>query len=126
MISKKDRSEKRYGDTWNTRKDSLNGMTYDEYLKTDHWFSIKRKARKRKYYQKCELCPETKIELHHKTYKFINTPQELQSIIPLCRYHHQEIHDYAKKYNLSVRIATNSVVKYSKRVYGVNRVVKQP
>ena len=104
-----------YQDTWNTRIKNLNGLTYQEYLESDHWERVKYKASLRSNYQKCEFCPETKVELHHKSYKWINTKFELSAIIALCRKHHQKIHDYAKDNNVSIRISTKKFMKDNKR-----------
>ena len=100
------RADYTYEDTWNRRIASLDGMTYEDYLKSDHWKRVKYKASKRPNYQMCEFCDSTKVELHHKTYKWINTKFELSAIIAVCREHHQEIHYLAKENKISVRKAT--------------------
>jgi hypothetical protein len=102
-------------DTWKTRDEMLGGMTYPEYLQSDHWRRLKYKARQRPNYQKCEFCPSILIELHHTSYKWLLTEHDLSTIIPLCREHHQEVHDFANATDLSVRLATIKVrKKYSK------------
>lgn len=98
--------DKTYKDTWNVRGAKLSCSNYQEYLQSDHWIRVKLKASKRPNYQKCEFCDDTKIELHHKTYKWINTKYELSAIIALCRTHHQEVHDLARIKSISVRRAT--------------------
>ena len=45
------------------------------------------------------------------SYKWIRTNRELSVIIPLCRQHHLETHKYAKKMNISIRLATNQLRK---------------
>jgi hypothetical protein len=96
-----------YADTWNRRTTNLGGMSYAEYLKSDHWRSLKVKASRRPNYLKCEFCSSTDTELHHTSYKWIMTEQELRVIMSLCRAHHQEVHDAAKSCDISVRVATN-------------------
>ena len=96
-------------DTYNTRLENLKGLTYNEYLKSEHWQNVKKKARRRKTYQKCQFCNCTKVDLHHTNYKWILTKDELRSIIALCREHHQEVHDLSKEKKISVRIATNEL-----------------
>jgi|18_taG_2_1085343.scaffolds.fasta_scaffold02211_6 hypothetical protein len=105
-----------YQDTWNTRDKRLIilGTTYEYYLKSNHWKQLKKKALKRPNYKKCECCKSTNIELHHSTYKFIGTIYEMTSIISLCRDHHQQVHDLAKKENVSIRLATTYVLRKSK------------
>ena len=103
-----------YSDTYKLRSEKLNGMTYEEYLKSDHWQRVRLKAKRRKNYQKCEFCDCKNVELHHKNYKWILTDFELRSIIALCRTHHQEVHDLSKKEKCSVRVATNMLSKVYK------------
>lgn len=102
-----------FEDTWNRRSNNLNNMTYEEYLKSEHWQKVKRKAKRRLNYQKCEFCESKNVELHHITYKWILTPFELRGIISLCRKHHQDVHDLAKEKNISVRLATTEL----RRIY---------
>lgn len=103
---KKKKGERTFSDTWITRASKLK-TSYKDYLKSDHWKALKKKAKRRKRYKKCLFCGNTKVELHHTTYKWIYTKKELLGIIPLCRKHHQAVHDYASKHQLSIRIATN-------------------
>lgn len=99
--------DKTHADTWKTRSMFLE-VDYRSFLQSDHWRKIKEKTKKRMhYYGKCKICGSTNnIELHHESYNFVNTDQELRNIVPLCRTHHQEVHDYAKHNNISVKRAT--------------------
>ncbi len=110
-----------YADTWNRRNSNIGSrggsMTYEQYLASEHWKKIKAKARKRPNYQKCEFCNNTKVELHHTNYKWILTNDELRAIISLCRFHHQEVHNFAKSKQVSVRIATNTLRNQYKEDY---------
>lgn len=115
--------DKTYDDTRSTREVKLSGMTYEEYLKSDHWAKVKAKASKRPNYQKCEFCDSTEVELHHTSYKWILTKDELNTIISLCRNHHQEVHDLARSDGLSVRVATIRLRRiYKPDFYKPNRV----
>ncbi len=112
-----------YADTWLRRDINLGQITYEEYLKSDNWNSVKAKANKRLNYKKCEFCDSQEVELHHTSYKWIMTREELRVIISLCREHHQEIHDLAKAENISVRLATNQLrIKYKPNYLEPNRV----
>ena len=104
-------------DTYKIRLENLNGLTYNEYLKSEHWKKVKEKAKSRLNYQSCEFCNSKKVELHHTSYKWINTNRELSCIIALCRKHHQEVHDFSFKEKISVRIATNRLRKIYKPKY---------
>jgi hypothetical protein len=99
-----------YYDTWFRRECNMLYNTYEEYLNSEWWASIKLKALKRNAYKRCQFCDSTdNIHLHHTSYKWINTPKELCVIVPLCKQHHQEVHEYAKLNKVSVRIATNTL-----------------
>lgn len=100
-----------YQDTWDRRFKNLKGMSYQDYLKSDHWKGVKEKASKRENYKRCECCGDYKVELHHRSYKSILTKDELRNIIALCREHHQEVHDLAKDEQISVRLATRKVIR---------------
>lgn len=100
-----------YFDTYIRRDISLakHGFTYEEFLVSDHWQQIKKKAAQRSNYRKCIFCNCTNVELHHTSYKWLFTKDELRNIIALCKEHHEEIHKYARHNNMSVRIATNII-----------------
>jgi len=102
-----------YEDTWIRRESNLEKISYKDYLNSDWWKEVKKKAKaKPETYGKCQFCDNKEnIELHHTSYKWIFTKDELRTIIPLCREHHQMVHDYAKVNNVSVRIATNEIRK---------------
>jgi len=106
-----------FADTWIRRDANLNGLSYQEYLDSDHWREVKLKAAQRPNYQKCEFCESTVVELHHTSYKWILTKNELRVIISLCRIHHQEIHNLAKHTQISIRSATNILRKRYKLDY---------
>jgi hypothetical protein len=110
-----------YEDTWIRRESNLENISYKDYLNSDWWKEVKKKSKMRpETYSKCQFCNTDKhIELHHTSYKWIFTKDELRNIIPLCREHHQQVHDYAKVNNVSVRVATNTlrkIWKYQKKV----------
>ncbi|WP_267112821.1 hypothetical protein [Xanthomonas sacchari] len=98
-----------YADTWIRRDMNLGDQKYCDYLSSEHWKKVKAKAKSRPNYQKCEFCNSLEVELHHTSYKWILTKNELRAIISLCRDHHQEVHDLARSRGISVRIATNSL-----------------
>jgi hypothetical protein len=121
-VYKTERSDKKldksFADTWKTRSEFLD-IPYSEFINSEYWRRVKKKALSRgETYRKCRFCGCThSIELHHTSYKWINTKNELRSIVPLCRTHHQMVHDYAKANNVSVRIATNTL----KNNYDIHR-----
>lgn len=106
-----------YEDTWNTREERLRelGMSYKEFLLSDTWKAVKLKASSRKNYQTCEFCDCTKVELHHSSYKWLGTKDELRTVYACCRYHHELIHKMSKELNISVRLSTNYFRNYKNR-----------
>jgi hypothetical protein len=104
-----------FDDTWNTRLANL-ASSYEDFLKSDHWMATKSKARSRpSVYGKCSYCNSSRnIDLHHTSYKWIGTKDELRNVIPLCREHHEEVHTFAKENKVSVRVATNILRKVYK------------
>lgn len=97
----------KYKETWERRRANLPTKTYKEFLNSDYWKRIKKKAKSRINYQRCEFCGcMDNLELHHKHYDFIGNEHELSAIIAVCRQHHQFIHDYSKLKDVSVFRAT--------------------
>jgi uncharacterized lipoprotein len=106
--------ESDFYETWKTRAIVLSeiGMTYSEYLNSEHWKKVKDKASKRKVYQSCEICKSKQnINLHHKHYRFLMHIHELHSIIALCEPCHNKVHDLARAKNKSVREATLILIR---------------
>jgi len=107
-------NEKTYLDTWKNRQIVLDeiGMTYEEYLKSDHWIKFKEKVNRRKLHKECKICgSKNNLQLHHRHYRFLMHIHELNSIYRLCDDCHNKVHLVAKKNNLSVRLATNLLVR---------------
>jgi hypothetical protein len=107
MAEKRD-LDKTYKDTWIRRSRNLNAMgikTYEEFLASHYWVSIKEKARTRAHFRVCKGCgSQNGIELHHKSYKWIGTKNELLAVIPLCGNCHKAIHEVAKHLSVAVRL----------------------
>lgn len=99
------------------------GMTYKEYLQSDHW-----KAVKEKYYRahkrECWVCGSTRqIDLHHRTYKRLGG-EHLRDLVPLCREHHHQFHETHTSGNLDK--LTKSFVRSTSREHlpdGVTRLM---
>jgi hypothetical protein len=65
--------------------------SYAEYLRSEHWAAIKAKYRASKMPQRCVVCGEGWVDLHHRSYKRIGQ-EHLHDLVPLCRAHHNEVH----------------------------------
>jgi len=102
-------------DTWKIRDAILKEIgfsSYSDFLNSEYWKRIKEKAFNRKYYHKCSICGSySNIELHHKHYDLMGNANELNAILPVCRLHHELIHEYQKLTNTSLRFASREVPK---------------
>ena len=116
-------TERTINDTYNSRREILSNNDYRDYLKGDYWRRLKIKALKKKRFRRCrkKSCLNTVVELHHTSYKRMFTKDELKDIIPLCRNHHQLIHDISKKTGLSVKLSTNMVIYNRNEIY-INQI----
>lgn len=72
----------------------MNKDEYRAYLRSAHWRRVKERYRASKLPQAC-FCGETRVDLHHKTYKRIGR-ERLSDLTPLCRAHHDEEHGVGK------------------------------
>ena len=107
--------DKTYYDTWNTRNSKLKFDNYSEYLKSEEWKKVKYKISKRPFYHKCYICnTKNNLEIHHRSYKWINTKLYMMNLVALCRNCHQLIHDISKDNNISVRMVTKKTRKIKK------------
>lgn len=107
--------DKTYQDTWITRAEKLDGMSYAEFLKSPEWALLKRRAYSRPHFRRCWICGTKKdIDLHHTSYKWIDR-LELRNVRPICRTHHEAIHRVAREWDISVRLATRKALKLYRR-----------
>ncbi len=80
-------------------------MNYKRYLKSETW-NKKKKQTKYWHGKRCSICKHKKIDIHHKTYTRIGNEDVKTDLIPLCRYHHYLVHEYAKEKSISIYKAT--------------------
>lgn len=72
-------------------------MTYNSYLKTEHWKNLRLKKLKDK--PLCQICGTNKgLHVHHKRYKYqgksILFNERLEDLITLCSSCHRLVHRY--------------------------------
>jgi hypothetical protein len=73
--------------------DLLIEMPYREYLKTIRWNSLRNNAL-RKQGHKCQLCSSNKnLNVRHRSYERMNTADEFNDLIVLCKNCHAKFHD---------------------------------
>lgn len=84
------------------RKLRKNGFSsYQKYLKSDQWKSVKLKWQKKRaqksiYWSKCNCCGTNEnLILHHLRYGKIGSSCKLGGIVPVCMRCHNEIHKMA-------------------------------
>lgn len=72
-------------------RQQLRALTYEEYLRTEHWKRTRRKALLRAGYQ-CQKCGATSyLEVHHVTYARLGAERP-DDLIVLCRACHDYVH----------------------------------
>jgi len=100
-------SETKLIHTYYNRKIRLGKRKYKSHLKSKHWKEI-REFFKGKPCTKCNS--KENINIHHLTYRFLGTKKERDSCIPLCKYCHKDVHEYAKAEDLSLMVATKEFI----------------
>jgi len=90
---KGEKLKQEYEEERSKRLTNLREMSYSEYLKTEHWYSVRTRALKRANFR-CQLCnaANTKLHVHHRTY--INRGCEQNNdVIALCEDCHRKFHN---------------------------------
>jgi hypothetical protein len=81
---------------WTVLRERLALFGYDsyaEYLRSDHWKSVKQRYRRSRLPQGCVVCGLLLVDLHHRSYKSLGK-ENLNHLIPLCREHHYSTHQH--------------------------------
>jgi hypothetical protein len=71
---------------------------YHAYIRSPEWAEKKRRYRASDLPQRCVVCNEPKVDLHHRTYSRFKK-ERLTDLVPLCRAHHDEAHKLIAKEN---------------------------
>jgi hypothetical protein len=75
-----------------SRLRELGFESYEAYLRSAHWASVKKQFRESNRSQNCCVCGSgTKIHIHHRTYHALGA-EELDHLIAICEEHHNELH----------------------------------
>jgi hypothetical protein len=102
---------------FNDRLSSLGFRSYSDYLKSDHWKKFRRLYQISSSPQRCLVCGRVDYELHHTNY-FRLGRETLSDVMPLCRTHHQEVHQWLDKKNLWVKDSYKAVQDLKRRFLG--------
>lgn len=96
------------------------GMSYKEYLRSDHW----RRVRERYYQSKpkeCWVCGATDgVTLHHQTYERLGE-ERMHDLVPLCGPHHDRFHKENKGLGNLRKQTKRFVRSLSKQETGMRR-----
>lgn len=69
--------------------------SYEDYLKSDHWRDIRRRALKAADYR-CQLCPSDKnLNVHHRNYYRLGSEWD-EDVVVLCKICHSLLHERLK------------------------------
>lgn len=71
----------------------LGFKNYAQYLRSDHWKSVKQRYANSKQPKICACCGDPKYQLHHKTYERLGK-EHLKDFLPLCDCCHRQFHRY--------------------------------
>lgn len=66
--------------------------SYSEYLKSNHWYELRRRWVESGRPCRCCVCLCVNYQLHHRTYARIGC-ESLNDMVPLCRRHHGQLHE---------------------------------
>ena len=90
-------------------------MSYHEYLNSQMWSSIREQLKSFPEFKKCYCCDKKgKVEMHHKHYRNLFKKEiryHRESILPLCRKCHQEVHDLSLENDWGLRQAARRLRK---------------
>jgi hypothetical protein len=67
------------------------GSLREYYLESAQWRAVKARYRRSRLPQKCVVCFDPNVDLHHRTYKRLGA-ERLTDLEPLCREHHDQLH----------------------------------
>lgn len=107
---------------WDSLK-HIGFSSYADYLKSEHWKEFKNAYRKCTRMQVCAVCRAPWVELHHRRYKNLGR-EEFKDVIPLCRLHHQAVHDWLKATGKSL-VNTQKAIDAIKVAFGTRSPGKQ-
>jgi hypothetical protein len=89
-------------ETFRKRLNSLGYKSYRDYLRSEHWASLKEAYRKSTLPQECIGCRSLRYQLHHRSYARIGREQ-LTDLLPLCGECHRKVHDYERIHGTRVQ-----------------------
>jgi hypothetical protein len=77
------------------RLKQLGFASYAGYLESDGWKAFRVRYRDAGNRMTCLVCSSRPIQLHHRTYVRLGC-EEFGDVTPLCRPHHEAVHDWLK------------------------------
>lgn len=106
--------------TYIERRESLDALGFEEYqnyVDSHLWFQNRQSLQRHPYYRSCTVCAALGHQreahhLHHKNYRNLAKIEAFPDfIVPLCKYHHLQIHNMSADTKCSVEDATNTLLR---------------
>ncbi|HEU4682959.1 MAG TPA: HNH endonuclease signature motif containing protein [Nitrospira sp.] len=94
---------------------SLGFKSYQEYLASEHWISLRKRYWQSKLPKRCHGCGLTQgLQLHHRKYARLGE-ERLNDLILVCSDCHREIHAYEKRTGQNMWGVTNIVLRAKRK-----------
>lgn len=104
-------------ETFKAKLQKLGFQSYQDYLISPHWISIRDKLHTNPLFNTCLICRSPYPELHHRNYKNLGA-EKIKDLIPLCRSHHQAYHDFLKEHP---KTKLGDTVKIFENLFGLSK-----
>jgi hypothetical protein len=110
---------------WEVRKRRLAELgfaSYSDYLKSEHWASVKRSLK----VSQCEVCGETTLlDLHHLNYVCLGreSPFDVATVCQTC---HKRLHEHAQEMSVAIHFSTSIAWLTQKRARAMAPVLSKP
>lgn len=93
-------------------------MAYKDYLQSEHWKDKRENAHKARGFRfGCIVCNKKTYDIHHLTYECLGKENISRHLIPLCRTHHEEFHEWQKANNRLVGDVPEWMQIYYPKIY---------
>jgi len=83
-------------------------VDYKDYITSELWYKTRNRYLKSEMYQGCVICGFKKFHLHHCDYSKL-CEEPLQEFIPLCEVHHNRLHSFLKRWNISLLLSERAL-----------------
>lgn len=102
----------------------LGFASYQDYLNGDHWRDFKKRYVAAKMPTTCAVCGCKPVQLHHHSYDRLGK-EEFADITPLCRAHHEAVHEWLKEHKGGSVVCTFKAIKALRLAMGLAEIPEQ-